>query len=686
MDIHEDELAEGGDVASAVHQSQQGPNPVDGAAVATDQGDSVLDGVEQTDGVAADPELQSALEPEPPTAEEHDMDRMFGNGDYPSVREIMEAPAPEPGLEFDSRDQAFFFFASYARRVGFAVKRDTTYESRVSKQINKQSFSCNRSRANACNDSALRKRMTSRINRTMCPVKIIVKEESGRWVIKSTNLEHNHELSPSEWLVRFMKCHKRMSESDKALIDILQESRVPPRKVMTIFRRMMGSFRGVPFDAKYLSNRNAKKRLKHKNKDIEELLKIFKSVEEKMPGFSYQLQVDAHNTVRSVFWTDQIGRANYSQFGQFVSFDTTYSTNQYNMPFAPVVGVDNYGKTVLFGAALLKDEKENTFRWLFRAFLRSMGGLHPETIITDQDVAMRNAIRAVMLHSTHRFCNWHIQRKMKQKLVPFFAARGTLHAELRSLIRNSFTPEEFESGWHALLEKHDAQDETHLKRLFEIRDEWVPAYDMDKFFPFTSSTGRSESTNSLFKGYVLRKDSIATFFNQYQIVQEKKHSDLDRLREKSELREQRYWSYDPMEREAAKIYTPPIYAKFVEEMKKTTAYRVEVVAAAGETRAFLVTRRGEYQDAEFSKRIYTVSISPDDVYRCSCSKFNRDGLHCCHVLAVARHIGLSSIPESFINPRWTVAAGHVLAMMTDGNVGQNGQRTHLTVRHSIVMS
>ncbi|XP_048550375.1 uncharacterized protein LOC125530004 [Triticum urartu] len=49
MDIHEDELAEGGDVASVVHQAQQGPNPVDGAAVATDQGDSVLDGVEQTD-------------------------------------------------------------------------------------------------------------------------------------------------------------------------------------------------------------------------------------------------------------------------------------------------------------------------------------------------------------------------------------------------------------------------------------------------------------------------------------------------------------------------------------------------------------------------------------------------------------------------------------------------------------
>ncbi|KAE8788873.1 hypothetical protein D1007_36990 [Hordeum vulgare] len=118
-------------------------------------------------------------------------------------------------------------------------------------------------------------------------------------------------------------------------------------------------------------------------------------------------------------------------------------------------------------------------------------------------------------------------------------------------------------------------------------------------------------------------------------------------------------------------------------MKKATPSRVEVVAA-GEK--FLVTRQADYKDPEFSMMIYIMSITPGEVYSCSCSKFSRDGLHCCHVLAVATHNGLSRLPESFINPRWTVAAGHVVAMMTDGNVDQNGQRTHLTVMHSIVMS
>ena len=76
------------------------------------------------------------------------------------------------------------------------------------------------------------------------------------------------------------------------------------------------------------------------------------------------MQVE-ENIVRSVFWTDSMGKANYRQFGKFVSFHTTFSTNQYGLPFAAIVGIDNYGKMVLFGAALLQDETAETFKWLF---------------------------------------------------------------------------------------------------------------------------------------------------------------------------------------------------------------------------------------------------------------------------------------------------------------------------------
>jgi hypothetical protein len=133
-----------------------------------------------------------------------------------------------------------------------------------------------------------------------------------------------------------------------------------------------------------------------------------------------------------------------------------------------------------------------------------------------------------------------------------------------------------------------------------------------------------------------------------------------------------------------KIYTDPIYGKFAEELRKGTAYNVEVVE---EKRIYRVIRVTNYRNAEFPRSTYMVSVSPDeDVYKCSCSKMARDGIQCCHVLRVATHIGLTELPVSFINPRWTTAAGIEVARLTERRGNTASQNTHLAVRHAIEMS
>jgi hypothetical protein len=39
------------------------------------------------------------------------------------MQEITEADTPAIGMEFDSKEEAFFFFAIYARKLGFAIKK-----------------------------------------------------------------------------------------------------------------------------------------------------------------------------------------------------------------------------------------------------------------------------------------------------------------------------------------------------------------------------------------------------------------------------------------------------------------------------------------------------------------------------------------------------------------------------------
>jgi hypothetical protein len=47
---------------------------------------------------------------------------------------------------------------------------------------------------------------------------------------------------------------------------------------------------------------------------------------------------------------------------------------------------------------------------------------------------------------------------------------------------------------------------------------WAPAYFRRNFFPFTGTTGRSESMNSLFKKVIHPQDSVLKFVTQYDYI------------------------------------------------------------------------------------------------------------------------------------------------------------------------
>ena len=90
----------------------------------------------------------------------------------------------------------------------------------------------------------------------------------------------------------------------------------------------------------------------------------------------------------------------YACFGDAVSFDTTFQTNKFEMPFAPILGANHHKQTIIFGAALLFNETIESFVWLFETFLTTMSGKHPRTIFTDQDVAMTGAIAYVFRNTS----------------------------------------------------------------------------------------------------------------------------------------------------------------------------------------------------------------------------------------------------------------------------------------------
>lgn len=81
------------------------------------------------------------------------MDNMFSDTNYPTLSEIVSAIAPQEGMHFETDDVAFYLFAVYARRMGFAIKKDTSYRSRKTGEVNKRLFVCNKQRHNAADDN-----------------------------------------------------------------------------------------------------------------------------------------------------------------------------------------------------------------------------------------------------------------------------------------------------------------------------------------------------------------------------------------------------------------------------------------------------------------------------------------------------------------------------------------------------
>ncbi|XP_035545047.1 protein FAR1-RELATED SEQUENCE 8-like [Juglans regia] len=92
----------------------------------------------------------------------------------------------------------------------------------------------------------------------------------------------------------------------------------------------------------------------------------------KNPGFFALMDLDDDGRLKNVFWADPRSRAAYQDFGDVVTFDTTYLTNRYGMPFAPFVGVNHHGQSILLGAGLISSEDTETFTWLFQTWLQCM--------------------------------------------------------------------------------------------------------------------------------------------------------------------------------------------------------------------------------------------------------------------------------------------------------------------------
>jgi hypothetical protein len=223
--------------------------------------------------------------------------------------------------------------------------------------------------------------------------------------------------------------------------------------------------------------------------------------------------VDENGKLVSLFWADATSRKNYSHFGDLVSFDATYSKNQYNMKFTPFIGVNYHVQSVFLGAGFLLNEKIESYKWLLKTLLKAMGRKAPKLITTDEDASMRSAIASVFPDTFHRLCMWHIMEKFPEKVGPETRNDKSFWASLNACVWGSETGDEFETRWNALINKYGLKGNAWMANRYDIHKSWVPAYFMDiPLAGLLRTTSRSESANSFLNRFIHHKLSFVEFW------------------------------------------------------------------------------------------------------------------------------------------------------------------------------
>ena len=129
--------------------------------------------------------------------------------------------------------------------------------------------------------------------------------------------------------------------------------------------------------------RKARTAREEREDDLNKLLDFFRECKVKNEYFYWDIDADKKTgVIKNIFWSHASQRAEYKDFGDVITFDTTHKTNCKQMPLAMFVGSNNNLKNVTFGQALIGDESVTSFEWLFKTFKTCMAGKQPHVILT----------------------------------------------------------------------------------------------------------------------------------------------------------------------------------------------------------------------------------------------------------------------------------------------------------------
>ncbi|RYR46794.1 hypothetical protein Ahy_A07g032614 [Arachis hypogaea] len=322
---------------------------------------------------------------------------------------------------------------------------------------------------------------------------------------------------------------------------------------------------------------------------------------------------------------------------------------EYNLVCGSFVRVNHHGQSTLLGCSLMKNEEIESFKWLFQCWLRCMGGNAPKGFLTDQCASMKRALEACMPTTVHRWCIWHIMKKIPSKLNGY-KGHADIEQQMSHVVWNSHSKDSFDRNWNDFLLNFGLADNKWLSDLYEDRHIWVPIYLDHHFWAGMRSTQRSESMHSFFNKYITRNSSLIQFVKQYDNClgsreQAERESDAADFHTVIPCA-----TKSSIEAQFQDAYT---HAKFREVQAQFRGKANCITRLKNSALGYSVYEVGEQVSSSIFDKFAVTYDSVAAEVKCQCLLFESRGILCRHALSVLSFEQVSQVSPRYILERWS---------------------------------
>jgi zinc finger SWIM domain-containing protein 3 len=511
---------------------------------------------------------------------------------------------PRLGMEFSTPDEAWNFWVSYAGKTGFDARKHYSNKNKNG-VVTSTRFLCGKEGHRSRDKREDQYKSSRAETRTGCNARmgIILNRGTNKYQIHDFVAEHNHIFYRPD-MIHLIPSQRKICPLDAMDIDAADHAGIAPKAAHVFSGEVVGGTSNLGYTLQDRKNYLRTKRQRSlQYGEAGGLLKYFQQQVIDNPSFHYAIQLDSEEQITNIFWVDAKMLIDYALFGDVITFDTTYSTNKEYRPLGVFVGFNHF-RVVVFGAALLYDETEDSFEWLFETFLAAHNQKHPKTIFTDQAAAMGNAIGKVFVDTIHGLCCWHMGQNAVKHLSAYKdeeptevvlpsdpgqtldeePIQGVLPCDpsqkkdeatkiLKEYKRCMYLyekEEKFEEVFKWMQSK--VKKGSWLDGVYKLKHKWAYCYMKDVFTLGMRSTQLSESFNKDLKQHLKFNLDIVRFFKHFErAVQEKREKEIKSEHEARKKLPMLKLKGTPVLQQAANVYTPPIFKLFQEEFEKSTA-------------------------------------------------------------------------------------------------------------------